>query len=54
MPLDMRPWLDQPPPSYHPKPEPSRLSQALVIGVAVALAGFLVALITADVTVGGG
>jgi hypothetical protein len=54
MPLDMRPWLDRPPPYYYPKHESPRAGRVLIIGVAVALAGFLVALITAAVTAGGG
>jgi len=54
MALYMRPWLDEPPPSYHPKHEHPRVGQVLAIAVAVSLVGFLVALITAIVTAGGG
>jgi hypothetical protein len=54
MALNMRPWLDEPPPYYHPKLKHPRFGQVLAIAVAVALTGFLVALITAIVTAGGG
>ena len=54
MALYMRPWLDEPPPSYHPKRKHPRVGQVLAIAVAVGLVGFLVALITAIVTAGGG
>ena len=54
MALNMRPWLDEPPPSYHPKHKHPRAGQVLAIAMAVALIGFLVALITAIMTAGGG
>lgn len=54
MALNMRPWLDEPPPYFHPKHKHPRAGQVLAIAVAVALIGFLVALITAIVTAGGG
>jgi hypothetical protein len=54
MALNMRPWLDEPPPYYHPKHNHPRVGQVLAIAVAVGLVGFLVALITAIVTAGGG
>jgi hypothetical protein len=55
----IRPWLDQPPYSgpTNPKRKVSRLAHVgdfLMIAAAVALVGFLVALITAIVTAGGG
>jgi hypothetical protein len=55
----IRPWLDQPPYSgpTGPKREVSRLArlvQILMIGAAVAVAGFFTVLITAIVTAGGG
>jgi hypothetical protein len=53
------PWLDQPLYSglevpRHKVSRLARLGQILTIGVAVGLVGFLVALITAIVTAGGG
>ena len=54
MALNMRPWLDEPPPYYHPKHEHPRAGQVLAIAVAIVLIGFLVTLITAIVTAGGG
>lgn len=54
MALDMRPWLDEPPPYYHPKHSHPRVGQVLGIAVAVGLMGVLMALITAIVTAGGG
>jgi hypothetical protein len=55
----MRPWLDQPPYSgptgpQRKVPRLARLGQILMIGAAVGLVGFFVALITAIVTGGGG
>ena len=45
MALNMRPWLDEPPPSYHPKHKHPRAGQVLAIAMA---------LITAIMTAGGG
>jgi hypothetical protein len=47
------PWLTEPP-HYSPNHHRSRLGQILTIAVVLALVGFLVALITAIVTAGGG
>lgn len=49
----MPPWLDQPS-LVRPKHEVPRFGWILIIAAAVALAGFLAALITAIVTAGGG
>lgn len=49
----MPPWLDQPPYS-RPKRKIPRFGEILIIAATVALVGFLVALITAIVTAGGG
>ena len=54
MALNMRPWLDEPPPYFHPKHKHPHIGDALLIGLAVALVGFLAALITAILTAGGG
>jgi hypothetical protein len=53
MALYFRPWLDQPPPYYHPKHKGRRIGRVLAVAMAVALAAFLAALITAIVTAGG-
>ena len=50
MALNMRPWLEQPPPYYHPKHTHPRAGQIL----AIAVVAFPAALITAIVTAGGG
>ena len=47
------PWLD-PPPHYSPRRNGGRLGQILTTAALIALVGFLVALITAIVTAGGG
>jgi len=49
----MPPWLDRPPYSG-PRHKLSRLVQILIIGAAVGLVSFLVLIITAIVTAGGG
>jgi hypothetical protein len=53
MAIYLPPWLDQPPYSGSKRKIP-RLGQILIIGVVVGLVGFVVALITAIVTAGGG
>jgi hypothetical protein len=53
MAIYMPPWLDQRPYSG-PKHKLPRLAQILIIAVAVGLVSFLVAIITAIVTAGGG
>lgn len=53
MALNMRPWLDEPPPDYHPKHKGSRIGPILAIAVTVALVGFLLALITGIVMASG-
>jgi hypothetical protein len=54
MALNTRPWLDEPPPYYHPKHKHPGVGQILAIAVAIVLIGFLAALITAIVMAGGG
>ena len=54
MALNARPWLDLPPSDYHPRHKHPRIGDVLMIGGAVALAAFLVALITTILTAGGG
>jgi hypothetical protein len=53
MAMYMPPWLDQPPYSG-PKHKIPRFGEILIIAVAVGLMSFLVVLITAIVTAGGG
>jgi FlaG/FlaF family flagellin (archaellin) len=50
--MALRPWLDERS-SHGPKHGVSHVGQILLIAVAVALAGFLAALITGILTAGG-